>query len=73
MKREDIYFSLIRAAIEGKVVEIPPDLIPQDRTEMILHDILKTLIENGSGGSSTQEDIAQIKAQIGNIYFEIVE
>ena len=73
MKREDIYFSLIRAAIEGKVVEIPPDLIPQDRTEMILHAILETLIENGSGGSSTQEDIAQIKAQIGNIYFEIVE
>lgn len=73
MKREDIYFSLIRAAIEGKVVEIPPDLVPQDRTEIILHAILETLIESGAGGSSTQEDIAQIKAQIGNIYFEIVE
>lgn len=73
MKREDIYFSLIKAAIEGKVVVIPPDLVPQDRTEIILHAILETLIESGAGGSSTQEDIAQIKAQIGNIYFEIVE
>lgn len=73
MKREDIYFSLIKAAIEGKVVVIPPDLVPQDRTEIILHAILETLIESGAGGSSTQEDIAQIKAQIGDIYFEIVE
>lgn len=73
MKREDIYFSLIKAAIEGKVVVIPPDLVPQDRTEIILHAILETLIERGAGGSSTQEDIAQIKAQIGDIYFEIVE
>lgn len=73
MKREDIYFSLIKSAIEGKVVVIPPDLVPQDRTEIILHSILETLIESGAGGSSTQEDIAQIKAQIGNIYFEIVE
>ena len=73
MKREDIYFSLIRAAIEGKVVEIPPDLVPQDRTEIILHSILEALLENSSGGSDLQEDIAHIKAQIGNIYFEIVE
>lgn len=73
MKREDIYFSLIKAAIEGKAVVIPQDLIPQDRTEIILHAILETLIESGAGSSSTQEDIAQIKAQIGDIYFEIVE
>lgn len=73
MKREDIYFSLIKGAIEGKISEIPPDLVPQDRTEVILHAILETLINNASGGLDIAEDITQIKAQIGDIHFEIVE
>lgn len=73
MKREDIYFSLIKGAIEGKINVIPPDLVPQDRTEVILHAILETLIANSSGGSGVADEIAQIKAQIGDIHFEIVE